>query len=283
MEAIKSRIFSSEENSFANDLKKFTEINNKVDHQKKKIYVKKFKSNLVKIVPIADIHMGHKNCNVAKLRDIIDFVLNTKDCYCVLLGDQTECATKTSIGMATLEQDFSLGDQIKFLTELFTPLAKAGKILGINTGNHEYRLSQFAGIDPAQILAAKLEVPFLGWQGYLGIEVNGIRYDISSFHGVGGGTAKSSKIKAIKKVEDIADCDLYIIGHLHDKVDDSVIRYKFDYEKEELVPYIRKYALCGSFLEYWNSYSEMKALAPSITGSPLITLSGKNKEIQIYK
>lgn len=283
MNSIKSTIFSNTDNDFTNELKQFNDINNKPCNQKKKILIKKLKSDLVKIVPISDIHFGHKNCNTEKLKDIINFVLNTKDCYCILLGDQTECATKTSIGMATFEQDLNLGDQINYLSELLAPLAKADKIIGINTGNHEYRLSQFAGIDPAKILATKLNVPFLGWQGYIGLDINGIKYDISSFHGVGGGTAKSSKMKAIRKIEDITDCDLYIIGHLHDKVDDTVVRYKFDYNKGELIPYIRKYALCGSFLEYWNGYSEMKALAPSLTGSPLITLSGKKKEIQIYK
>lgn len=249
---------------------------------KKEIIYREFDVDQIQLVVISDIHLGHKKCNKKKLLDIIQYVLEGDNTYCLLLGDQCECATKTSVGLGIYEEEMHLGEQLRWLAEKFKPLADAGKILGINIGNHEYRLAMFAEVDPAKLLADKLGVPYLGWQGYLTLKVRGIYYDISAFHGAGMGSSKASKINASKKIANITNCDLYLTGHTHDLLDDQTLKYEFDHENKCLVPVIKKFVVCGSFLEYWSSYPEMKGLDPAITGSPLITLDGIKKDIQIY-
>ena len=237
----------------------------------------------INIIPISDIHLGHRCCNKEKLLEIIKFIERKPNTYTILLGDQFECATKSSVGMGPYEEEMNVGDQLKWLYKALKPLAAKNKILGICTGNHENRLTQFANIDPAQVLAEKLEVPYFGWQGYLSLLVGKNIYNVSAFHGAGGGTSKASKMNASKKIKNIVNCDLYLSGHTHDKMQDEELKYEFDLKSGKLVPSIKHFAVCGSFLEYWTSYPEMKALEPSITGSILITLDGKKKEIKIYR
>lgn len=265
------------------ELERFRAINSISNGcDKKEIVYKEFDEDQIQLVVISDIHLGHKKCNKKKLLDIIQYVLEGDNTYCLLLGDQCECATKTSVGLGIYEEEMHLGEQLRWLAEKFKPLADAGKILGINIGNHEYRLAMFAEVDPAKLLADKLGVPYLGWQGYLTLKVGNIYYDISAFHGAGMGSSKASKINASKKIANITNCDLYLTGHTHDLLDDQTLKYEFDHENKCLVPVIKKFVVCGSFLEYWSSYPEMKGLDPAITGSPLITLDGTKKDIQIY-
>ena len=265
------------------ELERFRAINSISNGcDKKEIIYREFDADQIKLVVISDIHLGHKKCNKKKLLDIIQYVLEGDNTYCLLLGDQCECATKTSVGLGIYEEEMHLGEQLRWLAEKLKPLADAGKILGINIGNHEYRLAMFAEVDPAKLLADKLGVPYLGWQGYLTLKVKGIYYDISAFHGAGMGSSKASKINASKKIANITNCDLYLTGHTHDLLDDQTLKYEFDHENKCLVPVIKKFVVCGSFLEYWSSYPEMKGLDPAITGSPLITLDGSKKDIQIY-
>jgi hypothetical protein len=46
-------------------------------------------------------------------------------------------------------------------------------------------------------------------------------------------------------------------------------------------PYIKHYVVCGSFLEYWGTYPEMKLLQPSFTGVAVIKLDSETKYIQV--
>ena len=270
---------------FSSDyVQEFSDINSATYKEcEKEIIVQEFEAEKINIIPISDIHLGHKCCNKEKLLEIIKFIEKKPNTYTVLLGDQCECATKTSVGMGIYEEEMNVGAQLKWLYKAFKPLADKGKILGVCTGNHENRLAQFANIDPAQILADKLEVPFLGWQGYLALVVNGIVYTVSAFHGAGGGTSKASKLNMSKKIKHIADCDLYLSGHTHDKMQDEELKYIFDLENKKLAPMKKHFVVCGSFLEYWNSYPEMKGLEPAITGSVLVTLSGDKKEIKVFR
>lgn len=273
------------ENVFSTDyLQEFSDINSATYKEaEKEIVFKEFNADSINIIPISDIHLGHKCCNKEKLLEIIKFINRKPNTYTVLLGDQCECATKTSVGLGIYEEEMNVGEQLKWLYKALKPLADNGKILGICTGNHENRLAQFANIDPAQLLADKLDVPFLGWQGYLALKVNDRVYTVSAFHGAGGGTSKASKMNMSKKIKHIVNCDLYLSGHTHDKIQDEELKYEFDLETKKLVPARKHFVVCGSFLEYWNSYPEMKGLEPAITGSVLITLAGDKKEIKVYR
>jgi hypothetical protein len=83
----------------------------------------------VTIIPISDIHLGNKTCNIEKLEGVLKLIEETPDCYTILLGDQAETCTKTSVGLGLFEEDFNIPEQIKLLYGALLPLAKKDKIL----------------------------------------------------------------------------------------------------------------------------------------------------------
>lgn len=260
------------------------------DSQKKKgkdIYTYEFNEEIYKkegliLVPITDVHLGNRQANIPYFKSFVDYILNVPNAVTVLNGDLAETATKVSVGKAMFEENMNFPEQIKALTEILTPLAKAGKILGIGPGNHEERIANMIGLNPMEILAEKLNVPYFGYQGYFRIVVNEIKYNCSFFHGAGGGGTSGSKTNTSEKLNKVVpNADLYFTGHTHAKQSHSDIVFLFDENSDELVPHKRTYVVGGSFVEYWDAYPEMKGLAPSSTGLVRCELRPDYKDIRV--
>lgn len=253
-----------------------------VESKKKKIarYQLADEKNPAYIIPIGDIHLGNKVCNMEKFKKVLQLVLRTPNCYTILIGDLAETATKESVGNAMFDEDAHLPDQLKILYAAFKPLADKGKILGMLTGNHEMRIEYLTGMNPVQMLAEKLKVPYFGHQGFVYAKVGDIGYRIMCHHGVGSGTTTVGKIRAVEKLSGVAEADIYISGHTHG------LSYHYDQimtfsDEGEMTPRKRHYVAAGSFLDYWNGYAEMKLLQPSTCGSVFIELRNDLKDIRV--
>lgn len=100
--------------------------------------------NIIKIFPLSDLHIGSAECDIKLIKETIEFIKNTKDCYVILLGDILDTAlknSKTDIYSETL----SLADSQKLAVELLTPIKD--KIIAMTPGNHENRVWKEVGID----------------------------------------------------------------------------------------------------------------------------------------
>lgn len=268
-------------------LETFYAVRDHGKRQGKKISTHVFNDEVVKqygltIVPITDVHLGSKHCNIPYFKAVVEYILNTPNCVTILNGDLAETATKESVGAAMFEEEINIPGQLQMLYEILLPLAKAGKILGMGPGNHEERVANMIGINPMELLAEKLNVPYFGYQGFFRIVVNDIVYTASFHHGSGGGSTVASKSSAAEKMNKVVIADLYFSGHTHGRQYHKDVIYIFDDKSEDLVPMVRTYVVGGSFLEYWGGYSEMKALAPSITGAVRIELRPDQKDIRVF-
>lgn len=237
----------------------------------------------ITIIPITDIHFGSKQSNVAKMQGLLNYILETPNTYTMLLGDQMETATKQSVGLGVYDEEIDVRAQLKFLSQRLKPLADAGKILGILPGNHEMRVAYLTSINPAELLADNLGVPYFGYQGYLTLKVGTQVYHVMCHHGAGGGTTPAGKVNAMRKLNQVADADIYLSGHTHGRTDDADLLWEFDDEKGVMRPRMRYYVVAGSYLEYWGGYAEMKCLPASITGSIALRLMPHEKKVQIIK
>lgn len=240
------------------------------------------KQNGLIVIPITDIHLGHKCCNVPAFKAYVKYILDTPNAVTILNGDLAETATKVSVGMSMFEEEDHFPKQMAMLEEILKPLAEAGKILGIGPGNHEERIANMIGISPMQMLANKLRVPYFGYQGFFRIVVNGITYKVVSHHGAGGGATSGSKTNTGEKMNKvIANADLYISGHTHGRQYHQDVIYLMDEESDSLIPHYRTYVVGGSMIEYFGAYPEMKALPPSITGLVRVELRPDKKDIRV--
>lgn len=234
------------------------------------------------LVPITDVHLGNRQANIEYFKQFVNYILEVPNAVTVLNGDLAETATKVSVGKAMFEESANFPEQLKMLVEILQPLAKAGKILGIGPGNHEERIANMIGLNPMEMLAEKLNVPYFGYQGYFRIFVNDIAYNCAFFHGAGGGATTGSKANTAEKINKVVpNADLYFSGHTHGKQSHSDITFMFDEVSDELVAHKRTYVVGGSFVEYWDAYPEMKGLAPSSTGLVRCELRHDYKDIRV--
>lgn len=239
------------------------------------------KQNGLIVIPITDVHLGSRHSNVPYFKAFVEHILSVPNCVTILNGDLAETATKISVGSAMFEEEMNIPEQLDTLFEILKPLADAGKILGMGPGNHEERVANMIGINPMQILADKLGVPYFGYQGFFKLIVNEIPYKVAFHHGAGGGATSGSKTSAAEKMNKVVLADLYFSGHTHGKQFHKDTIFTFSDEEDMVIPWIRTYVVGGSFLEYFGGYSEMKALAPSITGAVRIHFSSNKKDIRV--
>jgi nucleoside diphosphate kinase len=267
-------------------LETFYQVRDSVRRPSKQVYGYTFNDpihteNGLIIVPITDVHLGSRHANLPYFKAFVNYIMSVPNCVTVLNGDLAETATKVSVGAGMFEEEMPIPEQLSALYQILKPLADAGKILGCGPGNHEERVYQLIGINPMEMLAEKLGVPYFGYQGFFKITVNNIPYTASFYHGSGGGSTNASKTGAAEKMNKVVLADLYFSGHTHGRQFHKDVLYTFSPDSNELVPFTRTYVVGGSFLEYWGGYSEMKALAPSITGAVRIELRPDVKDIRV--
>jgi len=244
----------------------------------KEVYVHGAEGDLY-LLPLGDMHLGSKYFNRELFEQYLNFIAETENCFTVLLGDQIENATKTSVGLGLFEEDLHLEDQIELVYQLLLPIAD--KIWGIHEGNHEFRTAALAGFRPLKIVAQRLGVPYLGYQGYHLVKAGEQVYHVFTAHNRGSGRTVPGKVRAAEDADKIAVCDVYITGHSHIIHHHAKPIFYIDEVSRTVKERLRHYVVCGSFLNYWGSYAEKELLSPAAKGAPLIKFCSNKHEVVV--
>ncbi len=179
------------------------------------------------ITPIGDLHVGNEAAEARFLRER-DYILAAPNRFCIVNGDMMNLATPISVE-SVADQDFINTEQFIAVAELFRPLAKAGRILLWNDGNHENRAKRYVELIPGRLLTHFLGIEAvytgsrrLGQTGLLHVDLgknsHGRRnaYILFVFHGFGGGRRAGA---GINKAEDASiawpACHFIIMSHMH--------------------------------------------------------------------
>lgn len=243
----------------------------------------------VKILPLADFHIGDPNSDKKLIKKLIQIVADTPHCYTILNGDLMNTAVKTSVSDC-YEDTMKPGEQLKRCVEIFGPLADAGKILGITDGNHERRITRNEGVDMTEILAAQLGLSDVYSPGDLvlflrvGANKNNTKrknkthrpfyYSVFARHGAGGGSLKGGKVNRLQRFSDVADCDVYIGSHTHDDIVMHDAIFRTDRQHGTVALCDRTYVNTPAALNY-GGYGEVGGFRPQSNKHwPLITLHG---------
>jgi UDP-2,3-diacylglucosamine pyrophosphatase LpxH len=249
--------------------------------QDKMLVCRNFRTDLefVKILGLADIHLGSKVCDEDLFADFVTYVLGEKDLYVILMGDLHESATRSSIGLGVYDESYGLPTQRRILRTTLAPLVKEDRVLGAITGNHEMRPQYSNNDNPMALLCEELDIPYLGYQAFFKLAINDNIYHLMAYHGSGGGRTKGSKVNTVTNLRQIADVDVYLMGHVHDQISVVDKSYYIDDEANTIMAKKHLYVVCGSFLTYFGGYAEMGGLIPSATGVPLIYLGAQSHSI----
>ena len=99
----------------------------------------------ITIIPIADVHLGARECMEQEFIKFIDSIKDKPNVYLVLGGDLINNATRSSV-TNIFEETMRPADQKKMMAKILAPVAN--KILAAVSGNHERRSGKDADDDP---------------------------------------------------------------------------------------------------------------------------------------
>lgn len=227
--------------------------------------------NEFQLLVLGDLHIGDALCDLDLIKETISYAKKTKNCYVILNGDLINNALKTSKSDSYLEQ-MTIEQEQDMLIELLMPIKH--KILVMATGNHEYRTSLLAGINPLKAVAIALGIrDKLVDDSYLidlrfGVNSSNKafknHYVIFGIHGGnGGGRRAGATANALQDMSlVIPNADLYIHSHTHTAVNYTDMVFLYDRRYCRTTEHQRTYFNANAFLKY-GGYAEKKGYKPA--------------------
>ena len=238
------------------------------------------------LVPIGDIHLGHKNVDLDLLKKIIKYVEETDRCYWIGMGDYCDAITAKDrrYDLNSIDPRFPTPDkQYRAIREMFEPIKD--KCIGLLDGNHDYLHWREHNHNYVDDLAYDLGVAYLTMDAYVrlvfvrksGKKPKQNRLDIYAHHGWTGARTLGGRINRITDLANIfPNLPLYLMGHVH-LLGAVPPRIQLSVDNRLNVVEQRQYfVFTGSFLKGYMpdamSYVEMKTYVPTTLGSPIITI-----------
>lgn len=235
---------------------------------------------ILHILPTACWHVGHVNYVDDIVKDWVSKLdYNHRG---LLLGDLAEVATKTSVGEGLFETNMTPKKQRSYIIDMLKD--KAEFIDGAVVGNHEQRIVNDTSIDLVEDICSTLNIPYLGYQGFVKYAWNGVGYIVNLWHGTGTGSTAEAAIKQAELMSTRNYADLYLLAHHHKKLKSDRIYTVPDPRNMTIQKIEQHFVVCGSALDYDEGYADMKGLHRRLLGFPEIRLYGnkkKNKHIEV--
>ena len=241
---------------------------------------KKFDVEKLELILMGDMHMGSKYYDEDMHKEMIEYCYKKKTPI-ILMGDQIETATRDSVGAGIYEQSEIVDQQLEHFEHLMKPLANANLILGMHAGNHEMRLFQSSGLDITKWMAKQLGVKYFSWGKLHYFVVGGQGYKIYTTHGASGTRLAWTKIKSVLDLSNLADAEIYAMGHLHQLSHHIRNFYSIDLRNKKVAEEQKHFILTGSYLNHWGSYAHVKSYEPMRKGSVKVKLAGNRHQIRV--
>jgi len=225
-----------------------------------------------------DLHYGAMGCDIERAQRQLDYYL-LKRVYVLLMGDLIDCGLKSSVGDSVYEQKAQVQEQLDFIFDLLKPLANAGLIIGMYSGNHEFRVKKEVGLDISKIWAKFLNIPYLGAAGWNILKVGNQKYTLYGLHGSSGSRFVYTKLKALVDISHSFDSDIIAMGHVHEL--DSTFQVVQKIEGETIIERKKLLVITGHYLKYEGGYVQRLGYPISKLGSPKLKLFGNKKDIHV--
>jgi len=240
----------------------------------------KSKNDEYYIVPIGDVHIGNKGCELQRFKDMIQWIKDKPNCMWLGMGDYIDCINYTDkrFDPDTIDKKYlnelsnCVPMQIQDFIELVRPIAD--KCLGFHRGNHEEKIRLQYHYDVMYELWKEFGKPDLEDSSYTILDFHRCDKDIQritifSMHGCAGGRKGGNKINRLEDLIGDHEADIYLIGHSH--VKSCEIKSQLFVDNRCNVKQRKKVlGVTGSFLRGYvqgcSSYIEKAMLPPTDLG-----------------
>ena len=243
----------------------------------------------ITIYPIADVHLGSRECMETEFIEFINYVKNTPNVYLILGGDLIDNGLKnslTNVYRATMPPS----QQKREMANILAPIAH--KVLAAVSGNHERRSSRdsdddvtydiLAKIDREEVYRENMAFVKLQFGDQNGDGKTNPTYMLVVSHGAGGGRTTSGAVLRAEQFGMVIDggVDALIVGHTHKPFTTSPGKIFID--KHNNTVSIRPFKVINmtSWLRY-GDYAAQKLLLPSAFSLQTLTLKGTKKEMVV--
>lgn len=242
----------------------------------------------ITLIPLADVHLGARECMEQEFIKFIDKIKDEPNIYLILGGDLINNATRSSV-TNIFEETMRPADQKKEMSKILAPVAH--KILAAVSGNHERRSGKDADDDPTYDILCKIDreevyrenMAFVKLQ-FGSTEGAGDRnptYTIVVTHGAGGGALTSGAVlKGERFGYAIDGMDALIMGHTHKPFITQPGKIVIDKLNNKVTVKPFKVINMTSWLET-SSYALQKMMLPSTYCLHTLTLRGNKKEMVV--
>jgi hypothetical protein len=225
-------------------------------------FTRQFNTPSIRLYPLGDFHYGSRQCDVELVKQVLGQIEKDPIGYWVGMGDFIENAI---IGSKSdmYTQLVPPREQIQAIADLLAPIQDKG--LFLIGGNHEQRTHRLVGMDPSELLAEKLDLPFRGFSCLAFLQVRSKTprgFKCYFHHNRGGGSSKGSKVNRLSALRLIVpDADAVFGAHVHDTSRTPVTWYDCTYDR--VVPRYGCNYNIGSALTWNESYAEEKVYPPA--------------------
>ncbi len=201
---------------------------------------------------LSDLHLGHINCQMAKLKSDLEVIRNTPGLYVVLGGDLIDNVVTGVAGRGMHHEQLTSIEIQKYLAEEMVEYLGPDKILAMLLGNHDEWSMKSDDFDPIRYLAKHIGCPYLGPHGYINADIGSQTYRLLVGHQFRMNSSFNKTHAAKRKMDFHGDADGVMLGHKHDAA----------VEMARVRGQVRFFAQAGSYLRS-SVYSERLGFLPS--------------------
>ena len=237
----------------------------------------------MKIYLFSDTHIAHIGFDEKLLKKHIN-MCRKENAYWIHLGDWCEAISPKDKRYDVRNNSNPVLTQYQDAIELFEPIKDMG--IAILSGNHDEKIAKEHGDYVAGLVARNLEVPYLGYTGFVNIRLwdseellakrTGAqnRFIIHLHHGHTGGRKTGGKMNSLQDMAVKFDANLYAIGHGHTYVSHIDAQVKVISDKRNISKFRHKrrnFIGCPSYYRVYEdaeipNYAEKAAYQPQAIG-----------------
>ena len=249
------------------------------------LFIKEFSEDTesLKIFPLGDFHFEEPSTR----HEIISAWLETverENGYIIFLGDLFDIALFEDIS-AQQEVGLPLTSAVKTMAKFLDRYKD--RIVAVVEGNHDQRIRKRVGLDLLGVLCEERGIPYARGQAGIIIRLGkgrnqkAVSYSFAITHGFGGGRTKGAKAQMRFWIASVWEqIDAVLVGHIHEPAIDMWTRLEVDPRNEVIrTREILLISVPGAL--GYAEYAQKKSYPPPSYRLPALTLSGREKHIEV--